>query len=251
MDYRLGVIALAVEENSAAQEALDKCAVAFFEGVVGKIAAAAGEEEDADGSDGQAKGGAGEKSSPPPVPTEAPPGMAVPCLLARQHPAEAADTLTQLGLLWAARAYPRRSLFYLLASVGFLKEASSSAAGDGADENKVEKPEKEADTEGRGDNAGVPGTKAEGVEGRVEKLESLLTHALYYLAQAYGTQDAEQSAKYCAITLQRQLDASHRGEGKEVSFDPGEWSRNACFLASYYGGQDRRRAAGRCLLAAQ
>ena len=27
IDYRLGVIALAVEENSAAQEALDKCAV--------------------------------------------------------------------------------------------------------------------------------------------------------------------------------------------------------------------------------
>lgn len=27
IDYRLGVIALAVEENSAAQKALDKCAV--------------------------------------------------------------------------------------------------------------------------------------------------------------------------------------------------------------------------------
>lgn len=29
IDYHLGVIALAVEENSAAQEALDKCAVSF------------------------------------------------------------------------------------------------------------------------------------------------------------------------------------------------------------------------------
>lgn len=55
---------------------------------MGKIAAAAGKEEDEDGSDGQAKGAAGEKSSPPPVPTEAPPGMAVPCPLARQYPAE-------------------------------------------------------------------------------------------------------------------------------------------------------------------
>ena len=88
--------------------------------------------------------------------------------------------MTQLGLLWAARGYPRRSLFYLLASVGFLQEASSSAGGDAGDENKAEA---EAGTEGRGDNAGVPGTKAESVEGRVEKLESLLTHALYYLAQ--------------------------------------------------------------------
>lgn len=33
IDYRLGVIALAVEENSAAQEALDKCAVRCLTGV--------------------------------------------------------------------------------------------------------------------------------------------------------------------------------------------------------------------------
>ena len=52
-----------------------------------KIAAAAGK-EDEDGNDGRSKRGAGEKSSPPPVPTEAPPGMAVPRPLARQHPAE-------------------------------------------------------------------------------------------------------------------------------------------------------------------
>lgn len=35
IDYRLGVIALAVEENSAAQEALDKCAVSYH--TVGRI----------------------------------------------------------------------------------------------------------------------------------------------------------------------------------------------------------------------
>lgn len=51
--------------------------------------------------------------------------------------------------------------------------------------------------------------------------------------------------------LQRQLDASQRGDGMKVSFDPGEWSRNACFLADYYSGLGRFPEAGRCLLAAQ
>ena len=67
---------------------VDSPQVAFFEEVVGKIVAAAGKEEDEDGNDGRTKGWAGDKSSPPPVPMEAPPGMAVPCPLARQHPAE-------------------------------------------------------------------------------------------------------------------------------------------------------------------
>lgn len=51
--------------------------------------------------------------------------------------------------------------------------------------------------------------------------------------------------------VQRQLDASQRGDGEKVSFDPGEWSRNACFLADYYSGLGRFLEAGRCLLAAQ
>lgn len=51
--------------------------------------------------------------------------------------------------------------------------------------------------------------------------------------------------------FQRQLDAYQRGDGVKVSFDPGEWSRNACFLADYYSGLGRFPEAGRCLLAAQ
>lgn len=51
--------------------------------------------------------------------------------------------------------------------------------------------------------------------------------------------------------VQRQLDASQRGQGNSVSFDPGDWSRNACFLAEYYSGLGLFQAAGKCLLAAQ
>lgn len=59
------------------------------------------------------------------------------------------------------------------------------------------------------------------------------------------------SASLFLLVFQRQLDASQRGDGAKVSFDPGEWSRNACFLADYYSGLERFKEAGRCLLAAQ
>ncbi|CBJ28687.1 conserved unknown protein [Ectocarpus siliculosus] len=289
IDYRLGVIALAVEENSAAQEALDKCADAFFEGVVSKIAAAAGNEED-ESHDDLAKDADSPPPPPPPppIPTEPPAGMVSPCPLAWECPEEAADTLTQLGLLWSARGYPRRSLLYLLASVGFLRQASSSPpppsapvppstapardearegeneGGNGNDEGEAvaagcdggagsgDNPtaaEAAAEGSGEGGDSGGDGVGEE--EEKRGKLESMLTHVFYYLAQAYGVRDVEQSAKYCALTLQRQLDASQRGDGVKVSFDPGEWSRNACFLADYYSGLGRFTGAGRCLLAAQ
>ncbi|CAM9425840.1 unnamed protein product [Pylaiella littoralis] len=295
IDYRLGVIALAVEEHSAAQEALDKCSEAFFEGAVVKIAEAAGNEEDSD--DDQENGKTLDSPDPPPIPTEAPPGMVRPCPLAWDHPEEAADTLTQLGLLWSARGYARRSILYFLAAVGFLRQASSlacappssssssssSTLSNGEAENRHGgRGEREGDERkeagipvdvevggggggggGGGDSAAVAavetgkgsagGEKQEQLQKKA-KLESMLTHAFYYLAQAYGVRDVQQSAKYCALTLQarcRQLDASQRGDGVKVSFDPGDWSRNACFLADYFSSLGRFSEAGRCLLAAQ
>ncbi|CAN0443235.1 unnamed protein product, partial [Ectocarpus sp. 12 AP-2014] len=295
IDYRLGVIALAVEENSAAQEALDECAGAFFDGVVGNFAAAAGNEED-ESDDDHAKdaNSPSPPPPPPPIPTEPPAGMVSPCPLAWECPEEAADTLTQLGLLWSSRGYPRRSLLYLLASMDFLRQASSSPpppsapvppstapardeAREGGNDGGIGNDEGEAVAAGRdggagsGDDRTAAEAAAEGSGERREaggdgageeaekkgKLESMLTHVFYYLAQAYGVRDVEQSAKYCALTLQarrrqnRQLDASQRGDGAKVSFDPGEWSRNACFLADYYSGLGRFTDAGRCLLAAQ
>ncbi|CAM9645005.1 unnamed protein product, partial [Ectocarpus sp. 8 AP-2014] len=222
-----------------------------------------------------------------------------PCHPLRLLPAAAADTLTQLGLLWSSRGYPRRSLLYLLASVVFLRQASSSppppsapvppstapardeardagidqangndegeavaagcAGGGGTgDDRAAAAAAAAAEGSGNGREAGGEGAGEEEEE-KKGKLESMLTHAFYYLAQAYGVRDVEQSAKYCALTLQarrrqnafRQLDASQRGDGVKVSFDPGEWSRNACFLADYYSGLGRFTGAGRCLLAAQ
>lgn len=144
--------------------------------------------------------------------------------------AQAADTLTQLGLLWSARGYSRRSILYLLASVGFLREASSSLSrsspssssstpngdakngGPGEVRQGATRDEKEMEMDGDGGSndgggsaavvsrAGMEtGEEREGSQRRHEdektrskkrdtqaKLESMLTHAFYYLAQVRG-----------------------------------------------------------------
>lgn len=133
---------------------------------------------------------------------------------------KAADALTQLGLLWSARGYPRRSLLYLLASVGFLRQASSSPPppsapavppstapardearegendqGNGSDEGEAvaagcaggggsgdDRVAAAAVAEGSGDEGEADDERA-GEEEKKGKLQSMLTHAFYYLAQ--------------------------------------------------------------------
>lgn len=100
---------------------------------------------------------------------------------------KAADTLMQLGLLWNSWDEPRRSLLYLLASVAFLREASYSHAPIPGVESPSEdgvKPTKKAMVDSVPTLAGLmlegndPEAKTE-----TSKLESLLTHAYFYLAQ--------------------------------------------------------------------
>lgn len=103
------------------------------------------------------------------------------------RPPKAADTLMQLGLLWNSWDQPRRSLLYLLASVAFLGEASSSPAlipgVESPSEDEIE-PAKSALVDPVPTLAGLtlerndPEAKAE-----TSKLEILLTHAYFYLAQ--------------------------------------------------------------------
>lgn len=78
---------------------------------------------------------------------------------------KAADTLMQQGLLWSGRGQPRRSALYLLGSVDFIRQAL-----------------------GEMDRAVEAISEADGSrEGRVAKLENLLTHGFYYLAQVTAT----------------------------------------------------------------
>lgn len=129
---------------------------------------------------------------------------------------QAADTLTQLGILWASRGYVRRSLLYLLASVSFLREISSLASlsdtirhdgnpstssssssrndtiGDECivSDGSSATAETKATSSGAGNGDSEPDDVRHNKERKQEKhrnlrakLESLLTHAYYFLAQ--------------------------------------------------------------------
>lgn len=92
----------------------------------------------------------------------------------------------QLGLLWNSWDEPRRSLLYLLSSVAFLREASSPAPIPGVEspsEDEI-KPTKKAMVDSVPILAGLT-LEGNNPEAKTEtsKLESLLTHAYFYLAQ--------------------------------------------------------------------
>ncbi|CAN0013755.1 KIF-binding protein [Lampetra fluviatilis] len=76
------------------------------------------------------------------------------------------------------------------------------------------------------------------------RFELAHTHTLYYLAQAYKSgEENERAARYCHLTLQRQLQWQH--------YDPVEWATNAATLSQYYVAHQRYRVGRHCLAAAE
>lgn len=74
--------------------------------------------------------------------------------------------------------------------------------------------------------------------------ESLHTHTLYYLAQAYGIRgDTKTSSKYCHVTLARQMSTKQ--------YEPLDWSLNCATLSQYYVTQDQYNFARYCLACAE
>ena len=74
--------------------------------------------------------------------------------------------------------------------------------------------------------------------------ESLHTHTLYYLAQAYGIRgDTTTSSKYCHITLARQMEMKQ--------YEALDWSLNCATLSQYYVTQDQYNFARYCLACAE
>jgi hypothetical protein len=62
------------------------------------------------------------------------------------------------------------------------------------------------------------------------ELDSVYTHNLFYLAQAYGNiGDSEKSSEYCHETLQRQLNAGLVDLKYEL-----EWVKNCCGISDFY-----------------
>ena len=82
------------------------------------------------------------------------------------------------------------------------------------------------------------------VKNRVENFEDIYTHTLYYLAQAHAkVGNSAESAKYCRMTLCRQL-SNHK-------YEPVDWAVNATTLSQYYIIQSDFPHARHCLSSGQ
>ena len=78
---------------------------------------------------------------------------------------------------------------------------------------------------------------------RLQSFEKEYTHTLYYIAQVFAKMgEKEESAKYCHITLKRQLNAK--------DYKPLDWSLNAATLSQYYINVDDFTRSRHCLASA-
>ncbi|CAF1277879.1 unnamed protein product [Rotaria sp. Silwood1] len=82
---------------------------------------------------------------------------------------------------------------------------------------------------------------------RREEFEYIYTHTFFYLAQIYGKlNDKDQSANYCRLTLERQLEMFHKYTKKH--FDPLDWATNCATLSQYYMTNHDYATARYCLM---
>lgn len=137
-------------------------------------------------------------------------------------------TLNHLSILWSARNQHEKAKEFLeRAEILYqnYKQNVSSAP------KHAEEPFQEVEND------------AEGFLLREKKFESLYTHTLYYKAQVLAKLgDSESSARFCHITLHRQLDANE--------YDPVEWALNAATLSQVYISQEKFPVARHCLASA-
>lgn len=135
------------------------------------------------------------------------------------------DILNQLGILWSKLQDNEKSTEFLVRS------------------EKVSQQFK--------DTKNVPltifdvfGTSDEVEKGKGEEsLEKTCTLTYFYLAQVYGTAgDLEVSAKYCHLTLKRQLELN--------DYEPIDWALNAATLSQYYFGKNMLKQSRHLLAAA-
>ncbi|CAF4380931.1 unnamed protein product, partial [Rotaria sp. Silwood2] len=84
---------------------------------------------------------------------------------------------------------------------------------------------------------------------RREEFEQIYTHTFFYLAQIYAKiNDKDQSANYCRLTLERQLEMFHQHTKKH--FDPLDWATNCATLSQYYMTNHDYATARHCLMCA-
>jgi hypothetical protein len=137
---------------------------------------------------------------------------------------DAMKCLNILGILWAGRGQPLKSLYYLLAAsqcyhiaISASSASSSTAPGSSSTSSAVVNP---------------PSSFFD-LSANLERkeLENSFTHNLFYLAQAYGNlKIIKKSSKYCQMTLQRQLSTTQLTDIKTAL----EWIKNCCGISDFY-----------------
>ncbi|CAF5218771.1 unnamed protein product, partial [Rotaria magnacalcarata] len=84
---------------------------------------------------------------------------------------------------------------------------------------------------------------------RRDEFEQIYTYTSFFLAQIYAKlDDKDQSANYCRLTLERQLDMFHSDNRKH--FDPLDWATNCATLSQYYMTKHDYATARHCLMCA-
>ncbi|XP_048864904.1 KIF-binding protein [Brienomyrus brachyistius] len=133
------------------------------------------------------------------------------CAISRENVSVFIHVRNQLGILWAGRDEIDKAQGFLETAeaiyVRYVKEDGQPPADltDFFVEGQYELTQQE----------------------RMKRFEMAYTHTLYYLAQVYKNLDEyEKAARYCHITLQRQLQFDQ--------FVPLEWAINAATLSQYY-----------------
>ncbi|CAG5127387.1 unnamed protein product [Candidula unifasciata] len=136
------------------------------------------------------------------------------------------SVLNHLGILWSQRGNLEKSMEFLTKAEQLYHNYKENV-GD-APETLTELLEQ------------VEGSDSERAHLRCVSFENTHTLTLYYLAQVYGKVDkSELSAKYCHMTLQRQLQAGN--------FNPIDWALNAATLSQYYLTAEKFQHARHCL----
>jgi hypothetical protein len=197
LQLRIGSISWDCEEPHNAQKELEAACCFYYPSLVCDIDERVREKEET----------AGLREKTPSQPDYDPIALPVLPTLPIALTGEALKTLNLLGILWAGRGQPYRSLLYLLLASECYRILSLTDTFSPS----VSQP------------AGADAVKS-------AEVESAYTHNLFYLAQVYGhLGDAKQSSRYCHATLQRQLDTNLHDLHSAL-----DWVKNCCGIADFF-----------------
>ena len=189
---KCGIISWECEEPHHTQTDLEMAADYYSPGFVSSIDAMVGPDED---EDENARVTEIKESPTTPPDKMTPPSINLPSTNV-DIGVDAMKCLNMLGILWAGRGIVRKAFLYLISANKLYSEYSNMKLSDSSR----------------------------------NEIESVYTHNLFYLAQAYGhIGDAKKSGEYCYLTLQRQF-----SQGLDNVASSLDWVKNCMGICDFY-----------------